>query len=587
MNKFILLVLSLLGPMLAFASKQKTDVMAVLYESCKSAADKFDYHREFDLAQQLLTIAEEQNNLDFQTRALFFLGTSKLFTGKSETAINDLQQCLRLSEEIKNDSLTALAYNSLAIYEGMVNNNLNISQRYLLLAKEHAQKVNYEHLINSIYNNLSEIARQQDDPQGEEYALREFQQGESDKNPRLMFLGADHLSYFKLLGGDSEESRKYFDIAKNLQKDNGFFNTNTLSQTAILLEIEEGNLNEAEENANKYLAESENLGKDDQANAIFLLAKVKNLRGDYSASNILLKDMMNITKPNNLSILEEKARRLMADNYRSLGLASEALGAMSKADSLANIEKNRERQHLINERKLMLDIIDHEKQEILYQLREKRQNLVIWILSCSAFILIVSMAGLFFYFRKRDKLYRHLVSNQKQILALEEETQHLRTEMLLSESLSINSNEIEEDPVALVEEGKIIENLKTSPINEDKSENIYRELCRLMDEEKLYMDSSFTREELLEKLRTNRTYLSQIIKTYTGKNYSQFINSYRIREAIKILSDPQYSDFSLKNLSAEIGFVSPTTFSKIFQQTVGMSPSNFRKSALALNSESL
>ena len=585
MYKYILLLFSLLIPSFTFASKLDADLMETLFNGCKVAADKFDYPKQYDLAEQLLSIAIDRNNIKFQAKALFFLGTSKLFTGRSETAMSDLQRCLKLSEEIKNDSLIALAYNSLAIYEGMINNNLNISQRYLLLAKEHAQRVNYVHLINSIYNNLSEIARQQEDPQGEEYAIIEFQQGKTDNNQRMMFLGADHLSYFKLIGGNYAEARNYFDIAKKLQEENGFLDTNTLSQTSVLLEIEEGNLELAELNANKYLAESKNLGKDDQANALYLLAKIRNLKKDYLSSNSLLEELLEVVNNNNQPLLEEKARRLMAQNYGSLGLNEQALISLSKADSLSVIEKTKEKQHLINERKLMLSIIDHEKQERLYQLREERQRTWIWILSSGAFLLIICLLGLILYFKKRDNLYRHLVANQTQIITLEEETQDLRKEILLTASLSKNNNEDENDKEAITEE--LDESYRSTSLNKEKSDNLYRELTRLMEEEKLYKNPTFTREELLEKLKTNRTYLSQIIKTYTGKNYSQFINSYRIKEAIKILSDPQNADYSLKNLSSEIGFMSPTTFSKLFQQAVGMSPSSFRKSAFTLNSEPL
>ena len=84
---------------------------------------------------------------------------------------------------------------------------------------------------------------------------------------------------------------------------------------------------------------------------------------------------------------------------------------------------------------------------------------------------------------------------------------------------------------------------------EERTDEIYANLCRLMEEEKIYTDSHLTRDRVAEMLGTNRTYLTQIIKTYTGKSYPQFVNGYRIRHALRVLSDAESADYPLKALS--------------------------------------
>ena len=175
-----------------------------------------------------------------------------------------------------------------------------------------------------------------------------------------------------------------------------------------------------------------------------------------------------------------------------------------------------------------------------------------------------------FYIRKRNSLYRHIVSNYKEILNFEKESKQSKLIECDIEDASWKDIQLE------AENDK---SDKSNFLDTEKSKKIYNRLCELIENERLYTDPNFTREELVERLHTNRTYLSQIIKIHTGKNYSQLINSYRIKEAIKILSDPGKKDYSLKKLSEELGFVSSNTFSKVFQQTVGMSPSNFRKTS--------
>ena len=113
----------------------------------------------------------------------------------------------------------------------------------------------------------------------------------------------------------------------------------------------------------------------------------------------------------------------------------------------------------------------------------------------------------------------------------------------------------------------------------EKSRRIYNEVCRLMEEERLYTDSQLNRESLAQMVGTNKSYLTNIISECSGgMNLSQFINQYRLQEAIRTLSDKQHIDYPLKRLAADLGFGSISTFYKLFQDKVGMSPSAYRKS---------
>ena len=113
---------------------------------------------------------------------------------------------------------------------------------------------------------------------------------------------------------------------------------------------------------------------------------------------------------------------------------------------------------------------------------------------------------------------------------------------------------------------------------EGKSETLYRSLCAMMEKERLYADNQLNRESLAGKLGTNRTYLSQVITENSGMSYPQFINTYRVNEAVRVLSDKQKADYPLKQLCFDIGFSSLSTFYKIFKEQVGITPSAYRKS---------
>ena len=64
-------------------------------------------------------------------------------------------------------------------------------------------------------------------------------------------------------------------------------------------------------------------------------------------------------------------------------------------------------------------------------------------------------------------------------------------------------------------------------------------------------------------------------------SYTQYMNSCRIQEAIRILSDPS-DDTPLKDLSTALGFLSLGTFYSSFKQATGISPAAYRKTAREL-----
>ena len=60
------------------------------------------------------------------------------------------------------------------------------------------------------------------------------------------------------------------------------------------------------------------------------------------------------------------------------------------------------------------------------------------------------------------------------------------------------------------------------------------------------------------------------------------LNIYRINEAIRLLSDPE-TDLPLKAVAAEVGFNSMSTFYKIFQNTVGVPPKQYRNKVMSMH----
>lgn len=106
--------------------------------------------------------------------------------------------------------------------------------------------------------------------------------------------------------------------------------------------------------------------------------------------------------------------------------------------------------------------------------------------------------------------------------------------------------------------------------------NLFKSIDRMIKEKHIYREAGLTLEKAAELINTNRTYLSAAIKQQTGLSFIYYINSYRIQEAIELLSDTE-NDRPLKAILSDVGFKSPTTFYKLFQATTGKTPQKWRE----------
>jgi ligand-binding sensor domain-containing protein/AraC-like DNA-binding protein len=102
-------------------------------------------------------------------------------------------------------------------------------------------------------------------------------------------------------------------------------------------------------------------------------------------------------------------------------------------------------------------------------------------------------------------------------------------------------------------------------------------LQELMEEEKPFLDPSLQLPELAGKLGLSVHQLSQVINDGFGRNFREFINSLRIEEAKRLLTDPRSREYKLLTVAFESGFNSKATFNQVFRKLTGTTPSEYRE----------
>lgn len=119
-----------------------------------------------------------------------------------------------------------------------------------------------------------------------------------------------------------------------------------------------------------------------------------------------------------------------------------------------------------------------------------------------------------------------------------------------------------------------------SSLSEDLTFKIQEELTKYMSEHKPFLEPQLRIKSLSEKLNFSSHQISQVINEKFNQNFFEYINSYRIKEAIILLSDPKYVHYTYSAIGYEVGFNSKSAFFSAFKKYTGKTPAQYRNTEL-------
>lgn len=115
------------------------------------------------------------------------------------------------------------------------------------------------------------------------------------------------------------------------------------------------------------------------------------------------------------------------------------------------------------------------------------------------------------------------------------------------------------------------------------SEKEYNEellkLQQYMTEEKPFLDPSLTIQDVSKDIAIPVRDLSLLINHKLQQHFYDFVNTYRIEEAMEILKDATKSKMTVLEILYEVGFNSKSSFNTAFKKHTGDTPTVYRKSA--------
>ncbi len=120
----------------------------------------------------------------------------------------------------------------------------------------------------------------------------------------------------------------------------------------------------------------------------------------------------------------------------------------------------------------------------------------------------------------------------------------------------------------------------SSNLKEEQRSELAEKIERLMETDKVYCEPDFSLDMLAERVESNTKYVSQTINAAFGKNFSSYVNDYRVRLAMERLADEEFSNYTVAAVGESVGFKSQSSFTSVFRKATGLSPSIFRKMSI-------
>lgn len=112
------------------------------------------------------------------------------------------------------------------------------------------------------------------------------------------------------------------------------------------------------------------------------------------------------------------------------------------------------------------------------------------------------------------------------------------------------------------------------PVHMVPDSDLMDRISRLMEEKRLYLDSDLKLTDVASALGTNRNAISSSINTQRNCSFTQFVNTYRVEYAQKLMR--QQPDIKISEVWMSSGFSTERTFLRTFKQQTGMTPSDWK-----------
>jgi YesN/AraC family two-component response regulator len=505
------------------------------------ASEYYYINPDSSLYYSLKVIQDGTNSSNARLSSINRVGLLELDKANYKDAITYFLKVLSICEK-QNDTLKiAYSYNNIGVSYSALK-DFNNAEKYLLLALKY---FNYtkdnEGSIGVIYNNLSIIAETKDDFKNQFKYLKAaiYQYKSNGDSINLAVAQINLASYYN----NKKDYKKALEL------------TNEAMDIMIIKQ------------SYPYLAKAYNA-----------LAEINTKLGNNQEALMNLSKCMDLCSANILPETEMECNKLYSDIYKNLYQYEKAYKHFNKYSNLKDSLMNETKQKQISELSIKYETVKKDKEISLLNKEQELQKeklstqKKILIALVVLVVLIVIFSIILFLLKRRQFLsYKDLVKKNIEIIEKEKQID----EVEINKSI-IDKKQIPE--IAKSNDFEINDDKYThSNLSIEQKDELAAIVLLAMRKDKLFLDKELTITKLAKNIGINRTYLSQVINEFYNKNFSSFINDFRIKEATKILITDK--NLTIEAIADSVGFKSKSAFNNAFKFYTGVTPSFFIKNA--------
>lgn len=498
-------------------------------------------------------IAEKENNQERIAWSIYHIAYANSYLAEFEKAFNGIEKSLLIAKKLKNNLLLFKNHNLKANILSETENEFKAFDEYLI-AKKYADLT--DNPLNSIVVSVN-IAYLKKIHKDHEEAIALFKENLTLLNSiettdpkketykkQILFNLAD--TYLRIK--NPREATKYNKLAIQIcdKKESALFYHLLLMNNAIS-NYQLKDFDNAIEVSKKVVEYYQSINNEDRLTTpYFYLGKSYYEQKNYSKTIKYLEDAIQIAADNNIAFSDQKeAHKLLHLSYTEIGNSKKA---KENFNNYANLDRANDS---IN---MQLNNRIHKKYDIV-PLQEEIDSLgkyTNYLYGASA-VLLLSLVGFFIWFKRKQ--------------------QQSKTRF---QQLLLTIEKLEQPKEKVVSETVVKES--TNPVTDENVVQILKAL-ETFEEKELYLRQDCTLGYVAKKVKTNTSYLSNVINTYKEKSFKSYLSELRINSAlVKLKNDDKLRSYTIKAIAEEFGFKRSETFSRAFKAQTGMYPSYYIKS---------
>lgn len=116
-----------------------------------------------------------------------------------------------------------------------------------------------------------------------------------------------------------------------------------------------------------------------------------------------------------------------------------------------------------------------------------------------------------------------------------------------------------------------------SSLKEEEKTRLLSRIEKVMEEPEIFCKPDFSLKMLADLTQSNTNYVSQTVNETFRKNFQSYLNEHRIREACRLMADPENRRYSIETIAVMAGFKSKSSFNDTFKRITGVPPSVYLK----------